>query len=102
MRPCNDVYRGVIEYETGKTLSSGDGGFRLEEEPVSNYVFQGNYYFVGGDNVLNSADSRYQGFLPEEFIVGVTRRIVYSRDRHSDKFRWSRLWRKIDTPASLR
>jgi type IV secretory pathway protease TraF len=54
-----------------------------------------DYYFVRGDNVMNSGDSRYWGFVPEEFIVGVARRIAYSRDRHTDEFRWNRLWRRI-------
>lgn len=91
-----DVYKSVIQYETGEKLSIVDGGFMLGEKPLSEYVFTENYYFAGGDNVLNSADSRYHGFVPEEFIVGVTRRISYHRDRRTGKFDWNRLWRRID------
>jgi signal peptidase I len=88
-------YKEVIEYESGEMLSVVDGKLMLGSSPVVEHVFKGNYYFVGGDNVMNSADSRYWGFVPEEFIVGVARRIVYSRNRTTDKFRWDRFMRKI-------
>jgi signal peptidase I len=81
------IYGRLIEYETGRSLS---------DTLVAEYVFRGNWYFVGGDNVLNSGDSRYWGFVPEEFIVGVAKRIAYFRDYGTKKFRWNRLWRKID------
>ncbi len=81
------LYGRVIEYETGR---------RLSDTLVNDYVFRDNYYFVVGDNVMNSGDSRYWGFVPELFVVGVSRRIAYSRDRATDKFRWDRLWRRID------
>ena len=41
--------------------------------------------------MLNSNDSRYWGFVPEEFIVWVVARITYPRDRESGEFRWDRL-----------
>lgn len=90
------LYREVIQYETGRKLSLQDGICLLDGRPVSEYVFKGNYYFTGGDNVMDSGDSRYWGFVPEEFIIGVAKRISYSRDRNSEKLRWSRLWKKID------
>ena len=37
-----------------------------------------NWYFLGGDNVLNSKDSRYTGLVPEEYIVGIATRIMFS------------------------
>ncbi|MDR1699903.1 MAG: signal peptidase I [Lachnoclostridium sp.] len=80
------LYGRVIEYETGR---------RLADTLITSYVFRDNYYFVGGDNVMNSGDSRYWGFVPEEFIVGVTRRIAYSRDRVTNELRRGRMWRKI-------
>ena len=39
--------------------------------PIDSYTFSKNYYFMAGDNVLNSHDSRYFGLVPEEYIVGV-------------------------------
>jgi len=81
------IYGAAIEYETGRKLS---------DVPDREYVFRQNYYFMGGDNVFDSADSRYWGFVPEEFIIGVTRRIAYSRDRQTDTFRWDRFMKRID------
>lgn len=89
-------YREPIEYETGLELAVRDGRFYLGGAPVAEYVFRENYYFMGGDNVSDSADSRYWGFVPEEFVIGVARRISYSRDRSTGEFRWDRLWRRID------
>lgn len=56
-----ELYRQVIEYETGDVMSDD-----LEE-----YSFKGDYYFALGDNSMNSNDSRYWGFIPEEFIIGI-------------------------------
>ena len=56
-----ELYRQVIEYETGDVMSDD-----LEE-----YSFKGDYYFALGDNSMNSYDSRYWGFIPEEFIIGI-------------------------------
>ena len=57
-----DMYSRVIEYETGLPVS-GLGG--------QVYTFAKDYYFFVGDNVCDSRDSRYDGFVPEDFIVGV-------------------------------
>lgn len=56
-----ELYRQVIENETGKTL----------EDTVTEYTFCGNYYFAVGDNAMSSFDSRYWGFIPEDFIIGI-------------------------------
>ena len=90
------LYRLVIEYETGKKFRiDPQNQLILGDEPIRDYTFQGNYYFLCGDLVLDSNDSRYWGFVPEEFIVGVVTRITYSRDRISGKFRWDRLLKKV-------
>ena len=41
--------------------------------------FPKDYYFVCGDMAYGSKDSRYWGFVPEEYIVGVVDRVVESR-----------------------
>ena len=35
------------------------------------YTFVHDYYYLIGDNVLNSKDSRYFGFVPELYIIGI-------------------------------
>jgi len=54
------VYAKIIRYESGRKPESGDPPYR----------FRQNYYFMAGDNVLDSKDSRYFGFVPESFIIG--------------------------------
>lgn len=56
-----ELYRQVIEYETGLKLL----------DKTTSYTFNGNYYFAVGDNASKSNDSRYWGFIPEEFIIGI-------------------------------
>lgn len=68
-----ELYRQIIEYELGDYL----------DEKVTEYVFKENYYFVVGDNVINSNDSRYWGFIPEDFIIGIVGgRRVKNRQNH--------------------
>lgn len=43
----------------------------IGESVVEYYEFQSNWYFFGGDNVLNSKDSRNFGLVPQEYIIGV-------------------------------
>jgi signal peptidase I len=46
-----------------------------------------NQYFAMGDNRDNSADSRYWGFVPREFIVGKALIIYWSYETDSDEYR---------------
>lgn len=66
------LYGLSIEYETGKRLSGNEGtGFFLDGEPLVQYSFCQNWYFALGDNSPDSMDSRYWGFIPEPFIIGI-------------------------------
>jgi len=55
------IYGPVIEYETGS----------WPDESVTSHTFKNNYYFALGDNSMESQDSRYWGFIPEDFIIGI-------------------------------
>jgi len=65
------IYQLVIEHETGKMFSEDNEYLYLGGDIISEYAFKGNYYFVAGDNVSNSIDSRQFGFIPEAHIIGV-------------------------------
>lgn len=53
------AYAMAVEYECGRRPVAGE-----------TYTFKKNWYFFGGDYVLNSRDSRYFGLVPEDYIVG--------------------------------
>jgi len=80
------LYRNLIRYET-----------RQEEIPDKTryYIFQQNYYFMAGDYVFDSCDSRYWGLLPEDHIMGKVFLIGYSKDVHTGKYRWERLLKQV-------
>ncbi|MED9900267.1 MAG: S26 family signal peptidase, partial [Bacteroidales bacterium] len=65
------TWRRPILFETGERLYVRDGQVFLGEKPISLYTFRSDWYFLGGDNVLNSKDSRYIGLFPESYIIGI-------------------------------
>ena len=89
------LYRKIIEYETDEKVEVRDGMVYIGGSPAESYTFEGNYYFFGGDNVLNSKDSRYIGLVPEEFIVGIATRILFSVDPDTGAFRRDRFMKRI-------
>lgn len=91
------IYRKLIEWETQQTLSIDENGtIALSHVPISTYTFRTNYYFVAGDRVEDSQDSRYWGLLPESFIVGKAFLIWKSTDPLTESMRWNRVLRDID------
>jgi len=63
------LYQTIIAYENKGVL------------PKNYHVFQNNYYFMCGDNTLQSHDSRDFGFVPEEFIIGVSKRVLFNNHK---------------------
>ena len=51
-------------------MTDENGAYFLNGTPLTTYTAQKNYYFVAGDNIFDSRDSRYWGLLQEEYIVG--------------------------------
>ena len=89
------LYKKPIEYETDKKLHIQDGSVYLDDEMINDYTFKLNYYFMSGDFIYDSQDSRYWGLLPEDCIIGKAVIIVRSKDLNSGKIRWNRILKKI-------
>ena len=90
------LYKNVIEWEQKQQISYNEGKVYLGKNEIKRYRFLKNYYFMVGDNVANSRDSRYWGLLPEEFIVGKASWIGVSRNINTGKIRWNRVGKRIE------
>ena len=83
--------QGIVEIKEDQLLIAGN--------QITQYTFAKNYYFMMGDNRHNSLDSRYFGFVSEDFIVGEASFIWLSLDDKADlfdKIRWGRLFNTIN------
>ena len=82
------LYQKMMEYEN---RTKG----KVQTVNTNSYTFRTNWYFMAGDRMWNSQDSRYIGLIPEEFIVGKATRILYSKDRETGEFYWDRFLKRI-------
>jgi signal peptidase I len=89
------LYRRHIVYETGKEISARLDTVYLGDDVLRSYTFQKNYYFMAGDYVFDSQDSRYWGLLPEDHIVGKAFVVWKSKDPNTGWWRWKRFFTKI-------
>jgi len=90
------LYKKIIEWEKGYPLKFEKDSLWENETYLPAYTFTHNYYFMGGDKVENSQDSRYWGLLPDELIVGKAWLIWKSIDPYSKTIRRKRILRKIE------
>lgn len=88
-------YRKCIEYETQRRLVRKDDIIYLADSVIKTYRFSHNYYFMRGDNVKDSYDSRFWGLLPDDFILGVGQFIWFSKEPSTGRIRWNRMLEKI-------
>ena len=86
------MYERAIRVYEGNSFEMKDGKFILNGQPVTQYTFKMNYYWMMGDNRHGSQDSRYWGFVPEDHVVGEAWLIWMS---WSKGIRWGRLFKKI-------
>ena len=74
-----DRLKKVVEYEH-KSIFSKNGKVFINGTADSTLRLQQSYYYVLGDNIQNSLDSRTFGYVPESSIVGKMSMILYSID----------------------
>lgn len=94
------LYKRIITVYEGNSLKIEGNDIYINNNKVTSYTFQNNYYWMMGDNRHNSEDSRYWGFVPENHIVGKPVFIWMSIDGINDgirnwKIRWDRLFTTV-------
>lgn len=70
------LYKKLIEVHEKNTLQIKNDSIYINNELTKSYTVKRNYYFTLGDNRDNANDSRKWGFLPENFIIGKSIRMI--------------------------
>lgn len=71
------LYRNLISWETRLKVTEKQGVTSIGGKPASIYTFTHDYYFVAGDDCMDSRDSRYWGLLPDDYIVGIAHKMNF-------------------------
>lgn len=88
------LYAHQITYETTKKLKVKNGMVLLDDSIINTYTFKMDYYFMAGDCIFNSIDSRYWGMVPENHIIGKAVIIWKSIDIETNNIRWNRIFKR--------
>ncbi|MEA1876266.1 MAG: signal peptidase I [Bacteroidota bacterium] len=74
-----DQYKSLIENSEGnEIIIDYTGVIRINGQEVKEYTIKKNYYFILDDNRDNPNDSRIIGYIPEDHILGVIYRSLWS------------------------
>ena len=101
----NLTMENIAEWATfirreGHTVAIAGGNITIDGKPASSYTVERNYVFGMGDNRDDSLDSRFWGFIPEEYVVGTPMMVYWSMDPTINnifrKIRLSRVFTLID------
>lgn len=93
-------YKDIIrEYEKNDLKVIGNE-ILVNNQVVTSYTFQQDYYWMMGDNRNFSEDSRYWGYVPADHIVGKPVFIWFSVDNINNgisnwKIRWDRVFTTV-------
>ena len=89
------VYKALIEWEQKKKMHLKLNKVYLGDSLINAYCFMEDYYFVAGDNLPVSVDSRYWGVLPRSFIVGKVAFVWFTRRKETKNIEWKRMFLKM-------
>lgn len=74
-------WKQLIVMDYGDNVLREEGSvITLDNKPIREYVLTKNHYFVIGDNLDVSMDSRYFGFVTDDMIIGKVLIIYWSMD----------------------
>ncbi len=97
-----NVYEDVIKYHENNPGFKWDKSSQqasIDGQPITEYTFKMDYYFMMGDNRHNSLDSRAWGFVPESHVVGKPIFVWLSTDHNAegwgDWIRWGKSFRGV-------
>jgi signal peptidase I len=89
-----EVYEGS-ELGIDNTISQNGTQVLLNGQPLTEYTFKMDYYWMMGDNRNNSQDARSWGYVPFNHVVGKPVFIWMSWDSNLGKVRWERLFTTV-------
>ncbi|MBT0609188.1 signal peptidase I [Aequorivita echinoideorum] len=95
------LYKRVIEVYEGSELgidnkiTQSGTQVLLNGQPITEYTFKQNYYWMMGDNRNNSEDARTWGFVPFNHVVGKPVFIWASWDNLTGSVRWDRVFTTV-------
>jgi len=94
-------YQWIIHKYEGHSLETKDGKILIDGKYANKYKIEQDYYFMMGDNRDASLDSRFFGFVPEQYIIGKPMftwlSIQGAFDEGSRKIRWERMFKVSNT-----
>lgn len=97
-----DEWRRFILREGHRIHLGANEAVYVDDQPVTTYTVERDYFFMLGDNRHNSLDSRFWGFVPEENLIGEALLVYWSWDpeipvMHAEGKMKSIRWGRIGT-----
>jgi len=99
-----EVYEGS-EMGIDNTIGTNGTEVTLNGNPITEYTFKQDYYWMMGDNRHNSQDARMWGYTPYTHVVGKPVFVWFSLDPNKNGFfnriRWDRVFTTVGGDGKL-